>query len=253
MRSLKFSLYLTLVTILSTSWSAQSQIVYDTVSIKSIGPGILHYRIVAPSMPWNINVLQINLKNPYVSFETVKANDRLAGYEVVSSMAKRKSRPGRVAVGAINGDFYSSGGIPTHIQISQGEVLLRPISRPAVGFDTRNAPMIDAVTLSLKAMIDDAVATVHGINATRQTNQLILYNSSMGPTTGTNQFGTEALLRPVTPWIVNDTVVCVVESIEQRIGNMAIPKGWAILSGHGLSESTVMSRLQRGDSIRLGC
>ncbi len=244
-------LLLTLLTAVAVCQPGQSQIFYDTVSIRPVGPGMMHYRIVAPALPWAINVLQVDLTNPYVTLETVKANDRLVGLEWTSSMASRKSGPGRLAVGAINGDFYGGGGIPSNIQISRGEILVRPIARPALGFNVRNVPMINNVTMAVTASLRDTVAVVHGVNTTRGTNQLILFNSYNGFTTGTNEFGTEALLRPVTGWIANDTIICVVESIQQGIGNMPIPKGRAVLSGHGTSESSVMSRLQSGDSLKL--
>lgn len=243
--------FFTLILFLSASASLSSQVLYDTVSVRSVGPGMVHYHVIAPAIPWNIDVLQVHLRNPYVSLETVKANDRLVGYETVSSMAARKRGPGRVVVGAINGDFYGGSGIPTNIQIAQGEILLRPVTRPAIGFTAKNAPVISVVSMAVTALIGDTIATVHGVNATRQTNQMILFNSFNGSTTGTNQSGTEVLTRPITPWIVNDTVVCVAESLEVGVGNMTIPRGWAVLSAHGTSATAVLSKVHRGDTLRL--
>lgn len=244
--------FLSVVFLVSTCyWTTRSQVFYDTVSVRSVGPGMTHYLIIAPAVPWNINVLKVDLKNPYLSVETVKANDRLAGREIISSMAARKSSLGHEAIGAINGDFYSGDGSPTNIQISRGEILLRPVSRPALGFSADNTPMIDVVSMSISVLVEDTVVTVQGVNTTRQTDQLILFNSYRGTTTGTNEFGTEAMIRPVFSWISNDSVVCVVESVQVRVGNMTIPKGWAVLSGHGVSESNIMSRVQPGDTVRL--
>ncbi len=243
--------FLTLVLFLMRVPSLSSQVLYDTVSVRSVGPGMMHYRVIAPAIPWNINVLRVDLSNPHVRLETVKANDRLAGYERVSSMAARKGGPDRTVVGGINGDFYGGSGIPTNIQIAQGEILLKPVTRPAIGFTADNSPLIDVVTMNITALVGDTVSTVHGVNTSRQTNQMILFNSYSGSSTGTNPFGTEALIRPITPWVVNDTVVCIAESLEVGVGNMSLSRGWAVLSAHGTSATTVLSRIQPGDTLRL--
>jgi hypothetical protein len=243
--------FLTFILLLMVVPPLSSQVLYDTVSIRSVGPGMMHYHVIAPAIPWNIDVLRVDLTNPHIHLETVKANDRLAGHEQVSLMAARKGGPGRTVVGGVNGDFYGGTGIPTNIQIAQGEILLKPVTRPAIGFTAGNSPLIDIVTMSVTALIGDTVATVHGVNTSRQTNQMILFNSYTGSSTGTNSFGTEALIRPITPWVVNDTVVCIAESLHVGAGNMTIPRGWAVLSAHGTSETALLSRIQAGDTLRL--
>ena len=241
---------LLLLTLLFSA-NLNSQVFYDTVSVRSVGPGMMHYLVKAPAVPWNINILTVDLTNPSIGFESVKANDRLLGYETVRSMAARKSSPGHLPVGAINADFYSSGGVPTNIQIAQGEILIKPVSRPALGFAADNSPMIDVVAMAITASLDDTVITVHGVNATRATDQLILFNSYKGLTTGTNQYGREVMIRPISPWLANDTVVCVAESVEVSVGDIEIPQGWGILSGHGASDTISLSRIQKGDTVRL--
>lgn len=244
-------IFLILILLLMTIRPLSAQVLYDTVSIRSVGPGMMHYHITAPAIPWNINVLRVNLTNPYIHLETVKANDRLAGYERVSSMAARKGGPDRTVVGGVNGDFYGGTGIPTNIQVAQGEILLKPVTRPAIGFTADNSPLIDVVTMNITALVDDTVATVHGVNTSRQTNQMILFNSYSGSSTGTNQFGTEALIQPLAPWVVNDTVNCIAESLQVGVGNMSLSRGLAVLSAHGTSATNVLSRIQPGDTLRL--
>ncbi|HTP12845.1 MAG TPA: phosphodiester glycosidase family protein [Bacteroidota bacterium] len=227
------------------------QVRYDTLVVHPVGPGMTHYRIVAASVPWNINVLKIDLKNPFVTMETVKANDRLVGVATTSSMAGRKSSAGHVVVGAVNGDFFNGDGSPTNVQVAQGEILTGTNGRPLLGFTPQNAPMISSVTVVLTARLPDTVATIQNVNVARGSNALILYNSYMGTSTGTSSSGTEALLRPVGSWIVNDTVVCVVDSIVVNVGNLGIPAGKAVLSGSGTRQSLVMARLSKGDTVRL--
>lgn len=231
--------------------SLRAQIVYDTVSVRTVGPGMTHYHVVAPSVPWSINVLTVDLRNPYVSLETVKANNRLAGRETVRAMAQRRSSAGHVIVGAVNGDFYDGVGAPITVQVAQGEIVRMPVTRPGVGFSIDNKPVAGNVTFSGSVVLPDTIATLHGVNATRNTDQLILYNPYFGTSTGTNQYGTEVRVRPLTPWIVNDTVLCAIEEVQTGAGGMALNPGEAVLSGHGLSSSMVLSRLAVSDTLRV--
>jgi hypothetical protein len=112
--------------------AAFSQVKYDTLSVTQIGDGIYHYVIEAPSVPWTINVVEVDINKSGTKLETVKGQDRFGGYEVVSSMSKRKSKPGHEVIAAINGDFYS-GGTPTNAQVINGEIIKGPISRRVFG------------------------------------------------------------------------------------------------------------------------
>lgn len=122
-----------LLTILISS--THGQVVFDTVTTMNVGVGVKYYKVLSYAAPYSINILEVDLKNGYNSVETVKANDRLNGYERTSSMAARNSFPGHRVVGAVNGDFYGSGGVPINIQIKNGQILRNPISLSTLGFD----------------------------------------------------------------------------------------------------------------------
>jgi len=230
-----------------------SQSKYDTIYSRPVGPGMIVTRVVERSVPWSIYVLTVDLKNPYIHLETAKANERLAGNEPVSAMAARHSAPDHTVVAGVNGDFYdTSNGVPINIQIENGEILRRPnIRLSTIGFTASSSPMLNIVSFSTSIIMQDTVADVQNVNATRSTDQLILYNSYMGVATATNQWGTEALIHPTGGWIVNDTMTCVVDSVVAGAGNMTIPAGRAVLSGHGKSQRFIDSRLHKGDTIRV--
>ncbi|MGB9773152.1 MAG: phosphodiester glycosidase family protein [Bacteroidota bacterium] len=229
-----------------------SQIKYDTLLSKPVGPGIVYTRIYVSSVPWNINVLEVDLKNPYIRIETAKAQDRLAGFERTSSMANRNTYDGHFVVGAINGDFYDTGtGIPINVQVKNGEILRRPIQTSTLGFDMDKRPSLSIVSFSGSLITSDTAVNINGVNEWRYTNALILYNSYMGSTTGTNQWGTEVKVHPLGEWFVNDTVACVVDTIVGYVGNMSIPKGGAVLSGHGVASTFLSSKLHKGDTVKI--
>jgi len=224
---------------------------FYTVSTTKVGPGVIHKKIMAPTVPWIINVLEVDLNNEYICLESVKANDRIAGYEWTSSMAARMNYEGHKVVGAINADFYASGGVPIGTQVINGEILKHTADWGALGFNINNDPFIGYVSFS--GNVTDKSGSkysVNNVNGTRGTDCLVVYNSYLGSATGTNEYGMEIQVTTLSSWIVNDTVYCVVDSIENGIGNMRISKGKAVLSGHGAAVNFLNS-FQKSDTVKL--
>ncbi len=240
---------LLLLFIIIGTFRAEAQYNFDTLAVRQISDNITHYWIKEYSVPWNLNVIKIDLEDPDYLIETVKANNLLSGYETTSSMAARNSYDNHYVVGAVNGDFYAGGGIPTNAQIIQGEILREPINREVLGFDIYNNPMLDIVNFSGELITDESV-TIHGVNRTRNADEIILYNDFYGATTETNQFGSEVLINAITPWIVNDTVIAVVERKNESAGDTQIDEGKAVLSGHG-SSIAYINNLEVGDTVKL--
>lgn len=82
------------------------------------------------------------------------------------------------------------------------------------------------------------VRAVDGTNATRRTNNLIVYTPDFGASTGTNEFGYEAA-------VVNG----VVTQVASGVGNMAIPANGYVLSGHGTARTFLASLAKVGASV----
>jgi hypothetical protein len=223
---------------------------FDTLSHVQVGMGIFHTEILEPTMPWTIDVLEVDLTVPFNSIETVKANDRLVGLEKTSSMASRKNFPGHIIVGAVNGDFYGSGGVPTNTQVVKGEVLKKPISREIIGFDLNDKPIIEIVTYSGRLINRDTSIAISDLNSLRGNNQLILYNSFKGSNTGTNQYGTEISAEPIDTWYANDTIRVIVKNKVAGVGNMAIQNNRIVLSAHGTSTG-FLDILNVGDTVKV--
>ncbi len=79
---------------------------YNVMTRREIGPGIVHTRYRIPSYPLNINVLTVDLNNPYNTIETTVANESAKGTETLVHAANRQSRPGHRAVGGANANFW---------------------------------------------------------------------------------------------------------------------------------------------------
>jgi hypothetical protein len=233
-----------------TGISLQAQNLFETHTTTRVGPGMVYKHITVPSRLWNINVLEIDLTNPYVIMETMKANDRLSGYETTSSMAARKNAPGHEVVGAVNGDFYGTGGVPLNTQVVNGQILQNPITWPVLSFDFQNYPTLDPVNFSGSLIVGNQIQSVTGINRERGTDQLIIYNSFYGASTGTNIYGTEVKVSVLDNWYVNDTLQCRVTD-KSNSGDMSLSAGIAVLSGHGTASTFLQNNVQVGDTIKL--
>lgn len=109
----------------SGEWRAR----IDTVAVNQVAEGVVHLELVAPEVPWTLDVVEVDLRHPGYRLEMVKARDRLRGYERTSSMAGRfPCQEGSVAA-AVNGDFYGSGGVPVNLHVGAGRVLRPPMAR----------------------------------------------------------------------------------------------------------------------------
>ncbi len=241
-----------LITLFQFSTYAFAQYQLDTLAHRNVGPGMVHTHAVDDSGPWNINIFTADLTNPYLEVESIKANDRLLGHERTSEMAARRDFEGHLAVGAVNGDFYGGGGEPINIQVVRGEVLKRETSgRTAVGFTPAYEPMMDVVGFSGELFAGEEPLVIDGVNEGRGADQVILYNSYMGTSTGANEFGTEIAVDVIDPWVVNDTLRAVVRNAETGVGDMDIPEGGAVLSAHGTASTTLQSAVAVDDTIRI--
>lgn len=247
---MKKILYCCAFVLLSANIFAQYSI--DTLFSVNVGPGVIHTKIISPEVPYAINILEVDLTNPYIEMETVKANDQLLGMETVSYMAERKTTDGHRVVGAVNGDFYDMGsGVPTNIQMLDGEIVTMPINEEIIGFDYQNKPfMEEGLSYSGSLICGDSSFSIGGVNVTRAADKLILYNQYKGVSTATNQYGTEVSIEVIDPWYANDTIRAVVKEKLAGVGNMLITDGQGVLSGHGAA-SQFLNGLTAGDTVKI--
>lgn len=227
-------------------------IIAGSLDSVSVGPGVTHYHEVINAGPWNINVLAVDLHNPWIKFQSVKSGDKLTAFEKTSSAAARNNYEGHKVVGAINGDFYNtSTGEQIGTQIVNGELLKVTNDWLNIAFDINNNPLIGMQSFSGSIITSDSIKSISGVNRIRATDEMIFYNSFMGNSTFTNQYGTEARLIPIDSWLVNDTIKCLIDTVMAGVGNIQIGKGKAVLSGHGISGAFLINNFHKGDTVKI--
>jgi len=226
----------------------------DTLAHFKIGPGSYYtaLNLIDATKPLRVFFLEVDATNPYISFKSVLGKDSTVTCERPSDMAKRKTKAGAMYFGGTNGDFFSTTapvGIPVAGSMVEGEIGRIPNTRPDIAFDRNIAPFIGTKVFAGNVSLVGNSFPITNVNATRSTNQLILYNSLNGKFTHTNSSGTEVLVQLIDPkWDVNKTLKAKVISVVSGVGNMAIPQGSAVLSGHGTAQ-TYLNTLNVNDEI----
>ncbi len=84
----------------------------STLIDRDLGPGVRYTRLRLPEYPLNVNLLRIDVTNPYNSIETTQANDRLYGTEALVKAASRQTSEGHIALAGANANFWCVSGQP---------------------------------------------------------------------------------------------------------------------------------------------
>ena len=99
---------------------------------------------------------------------------------------------------------------------------------------------VRSVSASAAAVVTLAGTTlaVTGTDVARTTNSLVVYTPARGARTGTNVYGTEIA-------VVGGKIT----KIESRLGNMVIPSGGYVLSGHGTASTWLAAHAKVGATV----
>lgn len=249
---MKRNLY-TLIILFFFSCFLHAQVVFDTVEVRSVGPGMTYYKIKTGT-PWSIDLFKADINNQYFRVETVKSFDKLAaGREKTTSMAGRRTWNGHWAVAAINGDFFDLGtGMPNSLQVERGEALRNErVDYPSAGFDTLGHVSISKPVFSAAIRMRDTSITITNINVARPASGLVLYNRFYGNSTGTTGEGTELIIRIPDGWSVNDTLTGIIDSVAAGRSNTVITPFKAVLSGSGNFALALNRKAVKGDTVKI--
>ncbi len=221
-------------------------------TVRRIVPGVRLILETVPEKPWSIQVLEIDLKQKQLAFETVKALDNIVGRETTSAMSSRSNRKNRRVIAAINGDFFSTEGRTVNLQIRNGEILRPPAERSVFFIDESGKPSIDIFHLEARLTVNDSTwFPIKSVNTQRGEDALIFFNHYWGGDTGTNEFGREVRIRPLERFCVNRKLDMLVG--ERRLDGPAMPlhNGTYVLSGHGEAASFLENYAATGDTVQV--
>lgn len=230
----------------------------DTLENHQVGPGTqyMSLRLQNGANRMDVFILKSNLKNQWIDVRTALGRDSIYTGEPTSALAKRKTKEGAFYFAGTNGDFYDTSlpyvGYPVAGSIVDSEIAKIPNSRNVFVMDVNKKPGIGIVAYSGVVKHNNAQGVINSVNHLRGDNALVLYNHHNGKYTRTNAYGTEVLveLLQANTWGVNKNLKAKVLKVEKSIGAMAIPKGMAVLSGHGVG-ATFLNNLNVDDEVEI--
>jgi exopolysaccharide biosynthesis protein len=236
---------------------------WDSSTVRTVAPGVVHKRLVQNSGPWRINLLEVDLTAPGISIHAMKAKDSFVGRETVSSMAARYKGGGTV-VGAVNGDFFnvrtgeSENNVVIDGELSKGTTVSdSPYDRfnathSQILFDWKNHAYIER--LRLNAFIKQGTRSMHldGINyLPPDTSVMVVYTSAMGDSSLPDTTGRHPTLLPLS--VVSrkgDTTWFKVSGSVIEGGRHAL-NGGGMLAATGARRDEVRAIAKRGGTMKM--
>lgn len=229
----------------------------DTLENHQVGPGTQYVslRLTAPAKRLDVYFLKADLKDPHIEIRTALGKDSIYTGEAPSALAKRISSDGNFYFAGTNGDFYETSGYvgyPVSGNMVNGEIARIPGTRNVFTFDDQKIPDIGIMSYNGSIQFGASNWAINSVNHLREENKLVLFNRHNGKYTHTNAYGTEVLIELLDgyKWGSNKTLKAKVVNIQKGVGNMAIPKGKAVLSGHGTAAEQ-LNLLSANDEIDL--
>ncbi len=251
----------------------------DTIEHYYVGPGLTHthLRFINGSRVFQAYILKLDTKAEGAERMLPRVeigNDQAPLAERISELGKRHTNDQYQYLAGINGDFFivsafaaqhplgnSILGYP-NMTCAIGGKLAAPdmidiISREnALIMDYNGGAWIDATDMSYNVLSADGKTVVGATacNYPRVGAQLMIYNSYMGETTGTDGSGRELVLRPAVSgqrWTINRPMDFVVDGTWRQGGSTAIPADGIVLScGDGYANEFI-DNLKDGDAVKI--
>jgi hypothetical protein len=251
-------LALSVVALAGTAYAVADVPSYGAQDARSLTPGADYRKIVRRNGPVVAHVVSVK-RNAGLALRGVLSNDRVAGpgpaQERTSAMCERVR-----CVAAVNGDFAFPAGEPVGGLVTGAQMLRSPVPTHHQ-LSVTAAGELAAGTLAWSAQLvpsDLRPVVILGLNVARPADGIVLYSPSFGPTTATNEFGSELVVRVVEPASrqqIARTALVEFVSLHHGRGNSAIPPDGLVISGHGTGAAVLgdlWHRLQSGAVSRRG-
>jgi len=117
-----------------------------------------------------MRMLEIDPKNPHIQLFAYSFHGEVSVQETVGRMIQEEESAGRRVAAGVNGDFFSTVGVPSGLQISDGEIVSSPSSIKTLLMVMADGSVRLEDSVSMTATLtadDDERAAINMINRTR--------------------------------------------------------------------------------------
>lgn len=233
-------------------------------STATIAPGVQYRHIVDPAGPWRIHLLRVDLTNPALRLQQVRAGDSLRSRERTSSMAARVNTAGARVLAAVNADFFDlTSGENENNQVLAGEWWkgLPVTDSPFDTYDNTHAQL--AITQRGQPVIDrfqlDGAVWAHGVRTPVLTVNAFstgihegtaLFTPRFGATTPRDSVRITMAAPLVRVGTRGDTLLYRRTGPLLKTGGTPIPTNGAVLTAFG-ARTRELEPMADGDTVRV--
>jgi len=233
-----------------------------------LSPGVTHIMesYATNSVYQSVNILNINLEDPYTKLEIGIPNP-LRQLKTTSSFARENSYFGHRVVGATNAAFYGGDGSPVNLIAENNSIrnygilggnYESPTQSPvAFGISKSGEAIADyySTQLTLTPSGSDSIS-LDGVNRQRTEGQTIVYTSAES-STKTNQWGVEVVVGNASKNTGNlafgDEITGTIQSISKvgQAGDAVVPTEGFVISTHNKAIISQLETLTAGTKVTL--
>ena len=240
----------------STVWDVQGRkFSVDTLSHVEIGPGTTQTTLALDG-PAKLRVFYTttDLSNPDVGVKVIMGKDDLVSNVTVPQMPETHADPDNVYFAGVNSDFIGGMG-PVGTAASNNILYKSYKGHGWYGFVVDSDKKLytgNAYASFVFTKADGSRAVIHAVNTPRSDNELILYTSKKGGSTGTNRSGVEIAAVEVDGGLKSNgaTKIKITGVPVENAGNMQIPANGFVLSASGWTVK-YLKDLKAGDIIEV--
>lgn len=250
----------------------------DILIKKDIGPGVTYTRLRLPDYPLNVNMMVVDLNNPYNKIETTVGSDKLGSTESLVTAATRQSSVNHRPIGAANANFWCTTeqpytnyikGTTFGANLRNGKILTETnmysnqwdggaARTGIVSIDKDKKLWIESMSWSGKVTSSKWGTNsfdIAQVNKMCNNNELVMYNSYYGTTraftlTDATLARTDVFLslKAGQDWAVNKDMICEVREIKANTGSNTLGSYDLCLSGTGAYKN-YLEQLAVGDEV----
>ncbi|MEF3307149.1 phosphodiester glycosidase family protein [Paenibacillus sp. GYB003] len=171
-------------------------------TVNRVAPGIVHTArtVVGRDMLQSVHIIEADPADPYVRAEVYSSGGTVSRLETVGGMLAELEAAGKRIVAGVNGDFFSYAGVPSGLQIADGEVYTAPnVTKTLLAvMPDGNVKLKESVAMNaLLTNESGLILPIDAINRAHrreQGGQAVLYNFRYGKSTRTSAHAAEAVI-----------------------------------------------------------
>ena len=174
----------------------------DVLIERDLGPGVHYTRLRIPDYPLNVNILTMDMSNPYNRIETTQASETLFKTESLASAYKRQMTETKRPLAGANGNFWCVStqepysdlliGATYNANIRNGKIITEtnghsdqwdggPSRTGVIAVDTSKKLWIESLYFTGSVSSDKiGTLTIHQANKVVRDGEICLYNSYYG-------------------------------------------------------------------------